>query len=871
MNCPACNSTIPDENKFCPNCGRSLSQEDEPTALDPMKLTTPEHGRFQPGQKIGDRYRIVSLLGRGGMGEVYRADDLRLGQSVALKFLPERLAADPKGLDGFKREVRTARGVTHLNVCRIHDIGEADGLAFLSMEYVDGEDLSQVLTRLGRPTKEKAMEITRQLCLAIAAAHEAGVIHRDLKPSNIMIDGRGQVRVMDFGIAGLQKELAGEPGITGTPTYMAPELFKGISASVQTDVYALGLVLYEIFTGKKAFQAENISQLKELHETSAPATPSSLVADMDPLVETAVIRCLEKDPKLRPASVYALLASLPGGDPLAAAMAAGQTPSPKMVAAAGDEGTLGRNAAIACISAVAIGLVLICWLAKSTYLVNNANLQKHPEALANEARRMIEMWGYHEKPIDQAFGFLREGEDRIRFWYRQRRDELLQSQYFYRDWNEYSYARATHRDPPWSRPGESGVRLTPDGKLIRFRMIPSRRTEMPEISESPNWSELFPEDILGFDLDTFNSVAIKELPPPDAFDHVKVWKGHSSESTNEFYVEAASYRGKPVYFEIINPSRFEDVFPTVPPVSLAQQSILFIYFALAAGASVLGWRNFQAGRSDGRGAFRIAFFLFSIGMVAWLFLASHRPSALSEIIAFQCGLAQSLLAAGTFWLFYIALEPFVRRFWPQALISWTRLAEGRWRDPLIGRDLLVGVLFAVTIVVIVEIEVLAPSWLDLTPRSMITSNVLTIEGLVALIGFFFASLVKVLWETLFALLFLLFLRLILRRTVLVWVAFLVIFTPIFVFMMAHHPILGWIVVTIQWVLYLWVITRFGFLATLASAFTGVLLSSPITTDLSAWYAGYGLIGVSLVAAMASYGFYTSQGGRPIFRDPLVEP
>ena len=159
------------------------------------------HGRFLPGTKLAGRYRIVSLLGRGGMGEVYRADDLRLGQTVALKFLPPELAKDAKRLEYFHNEVRLARQMSHPNVCRVYDIGEVDGQHFISMEYIDGEDLKTLLHRIGRLPKDKGMQIAQQLCSGLAAAHARGVLHRDLKPANIMIDGQGQVRITDFGLA----------------------------------------------------------------------------------------------------------------------------------------------------------------------------------------------------------------------------------------------------------------------------------------------------------------------------------------------------------------------------------------------------------------------------------------------------------------------------------------------------------------------------------------------------------------------------------------------------------------------------------------------------------------------------------------------
>src|SRR6516164_385940 len=157
--------------------------------------------RFAPGAIVAGRYRLVALLGRGGMGEVYRADDLTLDQPVALKFLPDGVAETDARVAQFHNELRVARQVSHKNVCRLYDLGEADGRRFLTMEYVDGEDLASLLRRIGRVPQDKAVDIARQLCAGLAAAHERGVLHRDLKPANIMIDGDGNVRIADFGLA----------------------------------------------------------------------------------------------------------------------------------------------------------------------------------------------------------------------------------------------------------------------------------------------------------------------------------------------------------------------------------------------------------------------------------------------------------------------------------------------------------------------------------------------------------------------------------------------------------------------------------------------------------------------------------------------
>ena len=218
---------------------------------------------------------MINLVGKGGMGEVFRVQDLTLDQEVALKFLPDDLEADPHGLALFHKEVRIARQVTHRNVCRMYDIGEVDGRYFLSMEYVKGEDLSSLLRRIGRLPEERGLEIARQLCAGLAAAHEQGVLHRDLKPANVMIDENGDVRISDFGLAGAVGEI--DDVGSGTPGYMAPEQLKGEEVSVKSDIFSLGLILYELFTGRKVFDAKSLKGLLKEHSDSSIPSPSSTV------------------------------------------------------------------------------------------------------------------------------------------------------------------------------------------------------------------------------------------------------------------------------------------------------------------------------------------------------------------------------------------------------------------------------------------------------------------------------------------------------------------------------------------------------------------------------------------------------------------
>jgi serine/threonine-protein kinase len=322
-------------------------------------VTTPPSGsagrgpgpsRFTPGAIIAGRYRLVALLGRGGMGEVYRADDLTLDHPVALKFLPEG-SVDPAQLAQFHNELRIARQVSHKNVCRLYDLGEADGRRFLTMEYVDGEDLASLVRRIGRIPQDKAIEIARQICAGLAAAHERGVLHRDLKPANVMLDGDGQVRITDFGLA----SAVGDANAVraGTPQYMAPEQLTAHQgqevqpASIKTDIYALGLVLFEIFTGKRAYDAKTLHDLMQLHESGTVTTPTSVVRDLDPAVERVIMHCLDRDPGRRPGSALAVAAALPGGNPLAEALAPAKRLPELLVAArpstAGDAGAVGRS------------------------------------------------------------------------------------------------------------------------------------------------------------------------------------------------------------------------------------------------------------------------------------------------------------------------------------------------------------------------------------------------------------------------------------------------------------------------------------------------------------------------------------------------
>ena len=348
-----------------------------------------DHGRFAPGTLLDGRYRIVGRLGKGGMGEVYRADDLKLGQPVALKFLPEAVDRDPARLTQLHTEVRMARQVSHPNVCRVYDVGEVEGHTFLSMEYVDGEDLASLLRRIGRFPQDRAIELARQICAGLAAAHDRGVVHRDLKPANIMLDGSGQIRITDFGLAGVTGRNAARrhAGLHGA---RAARRRRGHAAQrhLRARPGALRAVHRPARARRGATMAELIAQARA---GRASRLPTDIVRDLDPAIER-VDHALpaSRIRRARPASALAVAAALPGGDPLAAALAAGETPSPEMVAAAGLDGSAWRShrdrIAVAWIVDRADGACSFIY--QRVLLINIVPLPKPPAALADRAQEI---------------------------------------------------------------------------------------------------------------------------------------------------------------------------------------------------------------------------------------------------------------------------------------------------------------------------------------------------------------------------------------------------------------------------------------------------------------------------------------------------
>jgi serine/threonine-protein kinase len=268
------------------------------------------------GQLFANRYRIEQILGRGGMGIVYRAIDTQLDETVAIKTLPgDVMQRSPEDLERFKREIRLARKITHRNVLRTYDYGEAEGVYFISMEYVRGYTLAELLEEAPdhRMAARAAMGLSRQICRGLQAAHEQGIIHRDIKPQNVLIDHKGEVKLMDFGIARMAEAKEGmtQAGlIVGTPHYMSPEQVQGNQLDARSDVYSMGVMLYEILGGVKPFTSSSLTGVLTAHITETPKPLIEVRPDVGRDVNAMVMRCLAKNPKDRYADAGALLADL---------------------------------------------------------------------------------------------------------------------------------------------------------------------------------------------------------------------------------------------------------------------------------------------------------------------------------------------------------------------------------------------------------------------------------------------------------------------------------------------------------------------------------------------------------------------------------
>jgi serine/threonine-protein kinase len=758
------------------------------------------------------------------------------------------------------------------------------------MEYVDGEDLASLLRRIGRLPPDKALEIARDLSAGLAAAHDLEILHRDLKPANVMIDGRGRARITDFGLAVLAAELERGGGFSGTPTYMAPEQLEAGAVTARSDIYALGLILWEVFTGKPRFDGRSIEELRSQHRAAKPASLSTAVRGINPEIERVIARCLEENPAARPASAHAIIASLPGGDPLAAAVAAGETPSPGMVAAAGQTGELRPAVAWPLLTAAIAAVLMVAVMASWTTVLGLVPLPKSPDVLDAHGQDIAARLGYTDPPASIAHEWILN-DNYARYIVGQNAPPdawkaIAQTRpgvfvFAYRSstrpmiaWD--SERRITANDPPFVDPGMIRVVLDPIGRVISFEGIPPQKENAPAAT-APDWDALFHE--ASIDRARFHPVAPVWSAPVDV-DDKKAWDGTLAEQPNvPLHIEAGAYHGRVDWFRMFGPwdapvPLREPAPPTLKRVSL--DVYVWVFGLLPVPAVILAVRNLRRDRGDRRGAFRLAYVLTATTAIALLFRADHTAGPETWPLVYMV-LARSVWAGTVAWLVYMALEPYVRRKLPHTLIGWSRLLDGRVRDPMVGRDVLIGVLAGATLISIVHLQRLLPPQFGVSaPPPMLpwTSPLASVRHVAFLL---LDAIQRLTFDTLVVMFIVVMFRAFFRQqfvaVALTWLVFSIALTVSFAWeavTIGGSIALPMVVSGLCVSVILYVLLRWGLLAAIVMGVVFQWLNAPLTLDPTSWYAGRSFLVLAACAALAIYGFVVSLGGKPMLGRPLFE-
>ena len=827
---------------------------------------------------LARRYRIDRLVGSGSMGKVYRAWDTVIEEFVALKVPPASHPDYAELRERLFHEVQMAQKVSHPNVCRVFDLAvdEDLDLTLLSMQFIEGETLHRLLSRGGdrRPTQQDRLRIAYELCAGLAAIHEEGLIHRDLKPANVMLDGKGRTVLLDFGLTDDARAVS-DPR-SGTSMYMAPEQLAedetARAVSQKSDLYSLGLVLYELFTGKYPDPDVARDDLTALLDKALSLPGEIREGPIKPPLAKQILRCLEEDPERRPGSVEEVARALPPRPPI-------PTEVERLLA----EPRLGvdRWVAWSGLAATVLGLLLVALLSPWTQPTRAAVRGEPPAELGVRAHEVLARLGFDGTHKDRLSGFTyqRDPERPVRFWYRQSPGRLA-------PWRKGSAFRR-YEDPPFSTPGEVGVQLDPQGRLVRLDAVPAAREDVQDEDDAEgdldaeelgdfDWNPLL--TAAGLDPDRLQPAAPAWTPPVFA-DRRAAWKHDPEGSSAPQRIEAAALRGRPVAFRVLSsdasPARVranaEDTPRGASGMSTLVQGLAF--GVVLVGGLWLGRRRLREHLADRPAAFRLALFVFGARVLVGLLGPHHGWSPL-ELDLMLAVFSRALLSAALVWIIYIAMEPWVRFYSPTLSASWIRLLYGRWRDPLVGRDLVVGGLFGLATLLWARLYVLVPGRLGLTPPKL--------DRLSSLVGMLAQDETELQMEALggvpralgmaayalahgVLLAFLLVSALVLLRRALVspWLSRSVGFLlyVVLVFPGAGDPVidLAWALGTAA--LAFTVLYRFGFLPfATAMVFAWVLSSHPLTLDPRSWAFEGALVPLLLTLGISLWGFRAALGG-----------